>query len=323
MNPKVSIIIPVYNAAQYLEETLQSLFHQTYSNIEIITVNDGSTDNSLSILKKFSNKLIIINQRNQGQCIASNKGLKAATGEYIKFFDADDIMNSEHIELQVKKIIGRENAIASCEWGRFYNDKPESAKFIREDVWQDMPPFNWIKTALSQRHDMMGAWLWLIPRTIIEKSGGWNERLSLNNDFEFSIRLLLTCKEVLFTPGAKIFYRSGNTNSLAATKSRAAFKAALLSTELGCRLLLVENNSKDIKKLCANRYQEWVFRMYPFYPELVKETEKRIKELGGSSLRMEGGKVFLFLSTIFGWKIAKHIQIFSYKSGYKPASLKL
>ncbi|WP_460425867.1 glycosyltransferase family 2 protein, partial [Azotobacter armeniacus] len=93
MNPeKVSIIIPVYNVEPYLAQCLDSAIHQDYDNIEIIAINDGSTDASLSILEEFRTKhknIIIKNIENQGVSVARNTGLEIATGEYISFLDSD------------------------------------------------------------------------------------------------------------------------------------------------------------------------------------------------------------------------------------------
>ena len=107
-NPKVSIIIPVYNVEQYLENCLKSIIHQTLQDIEIICVNDGSTDNSLSILNKLSqydNRIKIINQRNAGAGAARNKGISVANGEYIGFVDSDDIIAPEMYEFFYNKAI--------------------------------------------------------------------------------------------------------------------------------------------------------------------------------------------------------------------------
>ncbi|WP_460426973.1 glycosyltransferase family 2 protein, partial [Azotobacter armeniacus] len=89
---KVSIIIPVYNVESYLAQCLDSAIHQDYDNIEIIAINDGSTDASLSILEGFRTKhrnIIIKNIENQGVSVARNTGLEIATGEYISFLDSD------------------------------------------------------------------------------------------------------------------------------------------------------------------------------------------------------------------------------------------
>lgn len=103
-NLKVSIIVPVYNMEKYLGECLDSLINQTYSNIEIICVNDGSQDKSLTILEDYQkkdNRIIIINQKNQGVSVARNVGLDNATGYYIYFMDSDDFLNDVFIETSV------------------------------------------------------------------------------------------------------------------------------------------------------------------------------------------------------------------------------
>ena len=92
-NTKISVIIPVYNVEKYLSECLDSIVNQTLKEIEIICVNDGSTDNSLSILKEYAfkdNRIKIINKENEGQGYARKVGLDSATGKYILFCDSDD-----------------------------------------------------------------------------------------------------------------------------------------------------------------------------------------------------------------------------------------
>ena len=316
-SPLVSVIIPCYNASAYIEEALDSICKQTYLKLEIIVVNDGSADNTEAKVLAFSDARIrYFKQENKGQCAASNLGLRQSKGDYIKFFDADDIINPAHIEEQLKRLDEKTDSVASCAWGRFYDGNPASAVFKSEKVWKDMNPLIWLKTALSQRADMMGAWLWLIPRPLIEKVGGWDERLSLNNDFEFSIRLLLQAKQILFTPDAKVYYRSGLESALSQNASEEKYKAAFLSTQLGCSYLLQAEESSEMKLICANRYQEWVYRLYPHYTSLIDEMEKQIKDWGGSNKKIEGGKMFRILDYFFGWRKAKRIRIFFYRLGY-------
>lgn len=312
----ISVIIPCYNAAAYLAGAIDSVLKQTHQQFELILVNDGSTDESEIIIQSFTDKRIrYFYQTNKGQCAASNFGLAKATGDYIKFFDADDVMNKTHLEAQLKKLNGRTDALASCAWGRFYDGNPSSAKFIPEPVWKDMKPLDWIKTSLSQKYDMMGGWLWLIPKPLIEKAGGWDEQLSLNNDFEFSMRLLMYAEEVLFAEDAKLYYRSG-IESLSNHFSIYAHRSALLSTDLGCRYLLAKENSAFTQRLCADRYQEWLFRIYPSDKALVNELEQKIKSLGGSKRKIDGGRLFQFFSSFIGWKNTKHIKQRLIKLGY-------
>ena len=100
--PKVSVIIPVYNVEKYLRECLDSVINQTLSDMEIICINDGSTDKSLGILKEYAEKdsrIKIIIQENQGQGVARNNAIEAAQGEYLVFVDPDDFLDSEALEV--------------------------------------------------------------------------------------------------------------------------------------------------------------------------------------------------------------------------------
>lgn len=102
MKDKVSIIVPIYNKENYLEECLNSIINQTYNNLEIILINDESTDNSLKICKNYQKKdkrIIIINQKNKGESGSRNAGIKKATGKYIAFIDGDDFVDNNFIEV--------------------------------------------------------------------------------------------------------------------------------------------------------------------------------------------------------------------------------
>lgn len=101
MNVLISIIIPVYNVEDYLERCLDSIIHQSYKNIEIIVINDGSTDSSLKILEKYAlknSRIIIVNQENKGLSGARNIGVEKAIGDYIWFVDGDDFIDNDACE---------------------------------------------------------------------------------------------------------------------------------------------------------------------------------------------------------------------------------
>lgn len=117
MNKKVSIIIPVYNTSSYLDKCISSILNQTYNNIEIIIIDDGSTDNSLEILKKYQKidkRIKVLIQENQGQGVARNYGIDEATGEYICFVDSDDRIDKFMIEKLLKNIIKENSDFSSC-----------------------------------------------------------------------------------------------------------------------------------------------------------------------------------------------------------------
>lgn len=130
---KVSIIIPVYNAEKYLERCIDSLINQTYKNIEIIAINDGSKDNSLNILKKYQreNKNIKVHtQENIGISKTRNKGIKHATGDYIMFVDNDDFLDSDYIETYIEELKEREYDVIIGGYRRV-NTKNKIIKEIR------------------------------------------------------------------------------------------------------------------------------------------------------------------------------------------------
>jgi len=138
----VSVVIPVYNSEKFLAECIESVLNQTYKNIEIIAINDGSTDDSLKILNQFKDKIMIIHQENQGLAGALNTGIKKMTGKWFKWFSPDDVMYPNAIEILVKK--GDEmgdNCIVYSNWEMI----DETGKFLRhfsESNYNDLDNFD-------------------------------------------------------------------------------------------------------------------------------------------------------------------------------------
>ncbi|MDQ0640911.1 glycosyltransferase involved in cell wall biosynthesis [Pedobacter sp. W3I1] len=309
LTPLVSICIPAYNTEKHISTALDSLFAQSYKNIEVIVVNDGSKDKTLDILNEYKwEKLHIIDQDNKGQCAAANEAFKYAKGEYIKFFDADDILSPDFIKNQVNALSNTENTIASSAWGRFYNDDLNTFQLNNESVWRDMLPIDWLVESLGNGPNMMQCALWLIPRKILLTSGLWDERLSLINDFDFFIRVLLASKKIMFTKNATLYYRSGLTNSLSNQKTRQALESAFLSTKLGVENILKFENSERTKPICADALKHWCYIFYPQHMDLYKETNNLVNELGGSNYAFPAGGKTKFLVNLFGWKITKRIK---------------
>lgn len=138
-NPKVSIIVPVYNSEKYLERCLDSLVMQTLEDIEIICINDGSTDKSLEILEEYGSNIVVINQENQGQSIARNKGIDIAKGEYIGFIDSDDWVDVDYFEKLYKAAKKHDADIAVAGIVRLHKfGKKYHLKFTEEIVTNDV-----------------------------------------------------------------------------------------------------------------------------------------------------------------------------------------
>ncbi len=117
MKPKITIIIPVYNAEKYIKDCLLSITNQIFKNIEVICINDGSTDNSLAILNNYAKvdeRIKVFSQKNQGPAKARNVGLENASGEFIMFCDADDTYNADMCATLIKGIQKSGSDLAMC-----------------------------------------------------------------------------------------------------------------------------------------------------------------------------------------------------------------
>jgi len=315
---QVSVIIPAFNAGRYLREALQALSLQTMTDFEVILVDDGSTDDTSLIARQFTDSRIKVYQRaNSGQSAASNFGCSVASGRYIKFVDADDLLNDRHLQLQLESLQSFPRHVACCSWGYFrecvnrFSIRAEMANADYAD------PLEWIVDSLSCDEGMMGAWRWLIPRAVWDDCGGWNEQLTLNNDFDLSIRILLASGGVRFAAGAVYYYRKGVAGSLSGTVSRRSQESALLTTLLGTRSLLQREDSARIRRLCADRFQQWVYRFFPQFPDLVQQAEDQIRQLGGSRLPMPGGRMQQLLLPLLGWRNVRRLQVLAEKLGWR------
>lgn len=310
--PLVSILIPCFNAAPWLQESLESALAQTWADKEIIIVNDGSTDASLSIARSFTHRDVrVVDQANRGQCAACNHALSLARGDFVKFLDADDLLSPDMIERQVTALASRPGCVAYGEWARF-QVRPSEAVFKSRRGAHDAAPVDWL-VDLWTEPPMMQCALFLIPRELLQRTGGWDERLSLINDFEFFARVVLASAGVVHTPGARLFYRSGLSSSLSARKSEAAWTSAFLSLTDGTRHLLDAEDSPRTRRVAAGILQGLIYDMYPSTPALIKRLEARVAELGGSSTEPQGGHGFHLTRRWVGWKAARWLQVYAGK----------
>ena len=149
MDKKVSVIIPLYNQKQYIAEAIESVLAQTHSNIQIVVVNDGSTDEPFSVLEKYLDKIALINQQNKGLAAARNTGIRNCDGEFVQFLDADDFLHKDKIRLQLEYIGAKDNVVSYCEIAQYYEDSQKAyLRYIGEvkdifshlyNVWYPYP----------------------------------------------------------------------------------------------------------------------------------------------------------------------------------------
>ena len=133
---KISIVVPIYNVEKYVKKCIESLIKQTYKNIEIILVDDGSTDSSAEIIDEYANKdsrIIAIHQKNKGVSSARNTGLKAARGEYIGFVDPDDYVDCQMYEVMVNKLQASLADLVVCGYSKIWESSKKTEKFCLTD----------------------------------------------------------------------------------------------------------------------------------------------------------------------------------------------
>ena len=311
-SPLVSVCIPCHNAAPYVGQAIESVLSQSWPKIEIILVDDGSTDGSIRVCKRYESATLRVIPAAFGSASKSrNRALSEAQGELIKFLDADDLLSPGAIEAQVRRLGERSDAVATSRWGRFYGENFSTFQLNSQSVWRDMNATDWLVEAWYGAQPMMQPGMFLIPRAMLNQSGGWDETLSLIDDFEFFARLLCHASEVLFVPESTLYYRSGLPGSLSGRNGRRAWESALHSLLRGTDHLLQRRNDPQARLSCANVLQNFIYSVYPNHPDLRNLMQRRIAELGGSDLAMPAGPRLQALQRLVGWKAAKRLQKFA------------
>lgn len=310
MLPKVSILIPMYNAQRYLSKTLESIFNQTYKNIEVIIVDDGSSDQSLKIAKRYEQtNLKVLFQRNAGACIARNRAFEESTGEYIQYLDADDLLSHNKIEDQIQLLNNSDaGAMASCSWFRFTHEDHLKTHFKKRLIDKDyFSPIEWLIDSWEGK-GMSQTSCWLTPRYLIEKAGNWDARLLMNQDGEFFSRVLLNAKQIRYSSIAKVFYRVGNLASITGKITNEKCHSQLLSYRLYEEHILQNEDSARVRHALMRNYLAFMYYNYNACPGLMAEAKSAIKRLGFNSLETYGGGKFRTLARLIGFEAALMVR---------------
>lgn len=231
-NPTISIIVPVYNAEKYLCRCLDSLKNQTYENVEVICVNDGSPDDSLRILNDYAKKdsrFVIIDKKNEGVSEARNTGMRATTGEYIMFVDSDDWLDLDTCQAAMDEM-AKENAdVVIWAYCREYPDatKPTQA-YPERLVWDEdsieklrirMVGMTGNELADPSKLDSLGTvWGKLFRRDVIKNlSFVDTKRIGTAEDVLFCISAFFHANKAVYIPNTFSHYFKGNEDSFTRT----------------------------------------------------------------------------------------------------------
>ncbi len=199
--PLVTVVIPVYNRETHIKQCIEQVLCQDYKNIEIIVVNDGSSDSSQSIIEQFDNVNLINHKENKGLSAARNTGIKFAKGKYIHFLDDDDIINQSFYSSLVKASEQHNADISCCSFTK-EGQLAYSQIYFKQQVFS------------STQEKMLGTfvvrasyvWRFLFRLDLIKENNLWFEEGRLMEDIYFSVRAVFFANRVVVEPKAQFWY---------------------------------------------------------------------------------------------------------------------
>lgn len=319
-NRKVSIIIPCYNAAQYLELTIQSVLQQTYQFLEVLIIDDHSSDDSFLIAQRLSKEndciQVFLNTK-KGACAARNLGLEKCTGDFIQFLDADDLLSRDKLQKQIEALENHKNHVAICNTYLFFDELKGAYNTDRDFIFSSSKPSLFLANlwGLYNKMHYVAVHAYLTPRELIVKAGGWDESLNKDQDGEFFTRVLLACEGIIYVPEIKCYYRMHLTgNNISSQKKRKHIVSNFKATQLKTSYLLSKANMPETRYAAATQYKHVAIEAWPNYKDISHKALGQCKALGGSNyLPVLGGKSIEIVKRCLGWKFAKSLSYYLHK----------
>jgi glycosyltransferase involved in cell wall biosynthesis len=310
MKPLVSILIPAYNAEHWIAESLQSALAQTWQRKEIIVVDDGSTDRTAEVARRFAARGVkVASTENRGLSAAVNHAFRLCQGDYIQELDSDDLLSPDKIERQLAALREGDSKriLLSSPWAHFHY-RPQRARFTRNSLWQDLTPVEWLLRKLNENLHMQNA-TWLVSRELAETAGPWEEALHYDQDGEYFARALLASEGTRFVPEGRIYYRVSNSNRISYIgNSNKKRDSLFLSMRLHIQYIRSLEDSERVRRAALTYMQNWYHNFYPDRPDLVAELQQLAAQLGGSLRPPRLGWKYAWIKPVFGRKAAKWAQ---------------
>ena len=224
--PKISVIIPVYNASRYLRQCLDSVLEQTLRNIEVICVDDGSTDDSLTIIREYcqnDSRINVISIKNQGAGAARNVGLKMAKGEYLSFLDADDFFENDMFSLMYERGHSNNADVVICNSNQFNNTHNQFKPYL-PIKWVNIPHKNAKFTAeniTGNIFETFVGWAWdkLFRRSFINDFSLEFQEQRTTNDLYFVYSSLIHANSIVLVDRILVHQRVDLKSSLSSTRN--------------------------------------------------------------------------------------------------------
>jgi len=303
MTPLVSIGIRAYHAGTWIVAAIRSAMAQTWTRNEIIVVDDGSTDNTLTIARRFESRDVsVVSQQNQGAAAARNKAYSLCQGDYIQWLDADDLLSPEKIanQMRARESGCTERTLLSCGWGCFMY-RPRRASFTPTPLWCDQTPTEWLMRKMGQNVHMQPG-TWLVSRTVTEAAGPWDTDLAVDDDGEYFCRVLIASDGVRFVPDAHVFYRMSGSGRLSYIgRSPRKIESQVRSIRLHIDYLRRLEDSDRTRAACVDYLQAWLWHFYPERADVVQAVTQLAADLGGRLEPPRLGAKYEWIRRLFDW----------------------
>jgi Glycosyltransferases involved in cell wall biogenesis len=310
LKPLVSILIPAYNAGEWISEALHSAVAQTWDSKEIIVVDDGSSDETAAIVSRFKSQGVqLLQQSNQGAAAARNSAFSASSGAYIQWLDADDLLSPDKIASQMAFVeqFGTMKTLYSCAFARFLY-RHHRAEFIPGALWCDLSPTEWLLRKMA--HNLhMAIETWLVSRELAEAAGPWNTKLLVDDDGEYFCRVLLVSDGIVFVPGAKVYCRNTGAQSLSyiGTSSQ-KLEAQWCSMQAHIAYLQSLEDSARTRAGAVQYIQNWLGYFHPERRDLVEQMQQMAVSLGGTTQVPRIPWKYSWIQRVFGVALARRAQ---------------
>jgi glycosyltransferase involved in cell wall biosynthesis len=310
MKPLVSILIPAFNSERWVGEAIESALGQTWPTKEIFVVDDGSTDQTLSVARQFASASVsIITQSNQGAACARNKAYSLSQGDYIQWLDADDVLASDKVSKQMEVLLRDDTrrTLVSSAFGQFRHTAA-SAIFSPTSLWCDLLPVEWLIKKLEDNVFMQTA-TWLVSRELTEAAGPWDTRLSVDDDGEYFCRVIRESNGICFVPEARVFYRRRVDSLSYIGESTLGLESQFLSIQKHISHLRSLEKSERTRQACLKFLRTYAVCFYPERLDLFKTLQDLAVTLDGYLEIPRLPWKYAGIQKAFGWTAAKRAQL--------------
>jgi glycosyltransferase involved in cell wall biosynthesis len=310
----VSIIIPCYNSKRWVQETIESCLNQTYPNVEIIVVDDGSTDGSLEILRRYLPHIRLETGPNRGGNSARNRGFALSSGEYIQYLDADDYLEADKIAKQVRFL---EETKADAVYGdlRYRRHLRDVGVSYLDRIQVSGDQQDILASLLAFWGAQVNGGAILYKRQVISQVGGWDESLRAAQDTDFLTSVALSGAKILYQPGGHFVYRKyGGVTVSTSNLSRWLESMCISRTKSEVALARAGRLTEEYKRALAVGYFETARACYSIdprasfaiYAKTLDDLIKKILDLC-PRFRATESNVFMAVQWLFGLRLTMHL----------------